>query len=125
AARTAVLAGEIRRERRRWLPVRAQAGALDPARQAVAGPRDSPVANKARAWGGDVGSGGHWLGVAGPQGDFVGALEVHRERILVPGQGAGACKAATDQDRESDNVSGSHHSNLNSSSRARPRSADP
>src|SRR5262249_45526375 len=48
AARTAVATDEIRRERRRWLPVGSQAVALDRARQSIAVARDSPVADIAR-----------------------------------------------------------------------------
>src|SRR5262249_15371672 len=69
AARTAVAPDEIRRERRRWLPVGSLAVALDRARQSIAVPRNSPVANIARPRVDDVGSGVHCLGVAGPHGD--------------------------------------------------------
>src|SRR6516162_6628955 len=96
AARTAVATDEIRRERRRWLPVGSQAVALDRARQSIAVARDSPVADIAWRRVDDVGSGVHCLRVALPQGDLVAALEVHRERLLVPGQGGGACEATTD-----------------------------
>src|SRR6516225_5841017 len=96
AAPTAVATDEIRGERRRWLPVGSQAVALDRARQSIAVARDSPVADIARPRVDDVGSGVHCLSVALPQGDLVAALEVHRERLLVPGQGGGACEATTD-----------------------------
>src|SRR5262245_59018174 len=66
AARTAVATDERRRDRRRWLPVRSLAVALDRARQSVAVPRNSPVANIARPRVDDVGGGVHCLGVAGP-----------------------------------------------------------
>src|SRR5262249_16650247 len=109
-AKAAHTARHIRRDGRRWLPVRSLAVALDRARQSVAVPRNSPVANVARPRADDVGSGIHCLGVAGPSGGFVAAWEVHRERILVPGKRAGACKATRHQDSESDNVPGSHDS---------------
>src|SRR5262245_61641655 len=66
AARTAVATDEIRRERRRWLPVGSQAVALDRARQSIAVARDSPVADIARPRVDDVGSGVHCLSVALP-----------------------------------------------------------
>src|SRR6516164_3857618 len=66
AARTAVATDEIRRERRRWLPVGSQAVALDRARQSIAVARDSPVADIARPRVDDVSSGVHCLSVALP-----------------------------------------------------------
>src|SRR5262249_30232470 len=66
AARTAIATDEIRRERRRWLPVGSQAVALDRARQSIAVPRNSPVADIARPRVDDVGSGVHCLSVALP-----------------------------------------------------------
>src|SRR5215831_398553 len=66
AAPTAVATDEIRRERRRWLPVGSQAVALDRARQSIAVARDSPVADIARPRVDDVGSGVHCLSVALP-----------------------------------------------------------
>src|SRR5262249_27388342 len=91
AAETAAAVAHIRRDRRRWLPVRSLAVALDRARQSIAVHRNSPIANIARPRVDDVGSGVHCLSVARPAGDLVAALEVHRERVLVPGQGGGAC----------------------------------
>src|SRR5262249_29879388 len=66
AARPAVATDEIRRERRCWLPVGSQTVALDRARQSIAVPRDSPVADIARPRVDDVGSGVHCLSVALP-----------------------------------------------------------
>src|SRR5262245_2775051 len=62
AARTV----HIRRDRRRWLPVRSLAIALDRARQSIAVHRNSPVANIARPRVDDVGSGVHCLSIALP-----------------------------------------------------------
>src|SRR6516165_9022384 len=56
----------IRRDRRRWLPVRSLPVALDRARQSIAVHRNSPVANIARPRVDDVGSGVHCLSVALP-----------------------------------------------------------
>src|SRR5439155_7640060 len=67
---------QIRRDRRRWLPVRSLAVALDRARQSIAVHRNSPVANIARPRVDDVGRGVHCLSIALPQGDLVAALEV-------------------------------------------------
>src|SRR5262249_43210617 len=57
---------QIRRDRRRWLPVRSLAVALDRARQSIAVHRNSPVANIARPRVDDVGSGVHRLSIALP-----------------------------------------------------------
>src|SRR5262249_29519726 len=62
AARTV----HIRRDRRRWLPVRSLAVALDRARQSIAVYRNSPVANIARPRVDDVGSGVDCLSIALP-----------------------------------------------------------
>src|SRR5262245_12750132 len=56
----------IRRDRRRWLPVRSLAVALDRARQSIAVYRNSPVANIARPRVDDVSSGVHCLSIALP-----------------------------------------------------------
>ena len=56
----------IRRDRRRWLPVRSLAVALNRARQSIAVPRNSPIANVRRPRVDDVGSGVHCLSVALP-----------------------------------------------------------
>jgi hypothetical protein len=63
AARTEA---HIRRDWRRWLPVRSLAVALDRARQSIAVHWNSPVANIARPRVDDVGSAVHCLSVALP-----------------------------------------------------------
>jgi hypothetical protein len=63
AARTEA---HIRRDRRRWLPVRSLAVALDRARQSIAVHRNSPVANIAWPRVDDVGGRVHCLSVALP-----------------------------------------------------------
>src|SRR5262249_42346691 len=57
---------QIRRDGRRWLPVRSLAVALDRARQSIAVHRNSPIANIARPRVDDVGSGVHCLSIALP-----------------------------------------------------------
>jgi hypothetical protein len=57
---------QIRRDRRRWLPVRSLAVTLDRARQSIAVHRNSPIANIARPRVDDVGSGVHCLSIALP-----------------------------------------------------------
>src|SRR5262249_58762884 len=74
AETTAAPTVHIRRDRRRWLPVRSLAVALDRARQSIAVYRNSPVANIARPRVDDVGSGVHGLSVAPPYGDLVTEL---------------------------------------------------
>src|SRR5262249_7175979 len=66
AETTAARTVYIRRDRRRWLPVRSLAVALDRARQSIAVYRNSPVANIARPRVDDVGSGVHCLSIALP-----------------------------------------------------------
>ena len=56
----------IRRNRRRWLPVRSLTVALNRARQSIAVHRNSPIANVRRPRVDDVGSGVHCLSVALP-----------------------------------------------------------
>src|SRR5262249_21313690 len=76
-----------REDRRRWLPVRSLIVASNRARQSVPAHRNVPVADIARPWIDDVGGSVCILGVAGAEGDFVAALEIHLPRILVPGRG--------------------------------------